>query len=41
MCVLLTCGQFVYCVLFGVFSFVCFELSVPQKVIAHKDSSPK
>jgi len=26
---------------FGVFSVVCFELSVPVQVIARKDSSPK
>ena len=25
----------------GVFSLVCFELSVPVQVIAWKDSSPK
>ena len=29
-----------FCV-FGVFSLVCFELSVPVQVIAWKDSSPK
>jgi len=29
-----------FCV-FGVFSVVCFELSVPVQVIAWKDSSPK
>ena len=39
LCVLLTYGQFV-CV-FGVFSPVCFELSVPVQVIAWKDSSLK
>ena len=26
---------------FGVFSLICFELSVPVQVIAGKDSSPK
>jgi len=30
-----------FCVFFGVFSPVCFELSVPVQVIAWKDSSPK
>jgi len=37
-------GQFVYFVffcVFGVFSPVCFELSIPVQVIAWKDSSPK
>jgi len=31
---------FILC-FFGVFSPVCFELSVPVQVIACKDSSPK
>jgi len=34
--------QFIYFpVFFGVFSRVCFALSVPVQVIACKDSSPK
>jgi len=33
-------GLFILCV-FGVFSVVCFVLSVPVQVIAWKDSSPK
>jgi len=39
MCVLLT-YRASFCV-FGAFSPVCFELSVPVQVIAWKDSSPK
>ena len=41
LCVLLTKGQFVYFVCFGVFSPVCFVFSVPVQVIAWKDSSLK
>jgi len=34
-------GQFIYFVFLGIFSPVCFELSVPVQVITRKDSSPK
>jgi len=40
LCVLLISGQLVYFV-FGVFSAVCFVLSVPVQVIAWKESSQK
>ena len=39
MCVLLRSSVFILS--FGVFSVVCFELSVPVQVIVWKDSSPK
>ena len=43
--VFLTQGHFIcfmvsFCV-FGVFSLICFELSVPVQVIVWKDSCPK
>jgi len=41
LCVYLPRASFVFFCVFGVFSPVCFVLSVPVQVIAWKDSSLK